>query len=106
MSLKPGHKPTVRRPFEEEVRRDVACPHCGLDQSVYGLATWCTDCGDDIFLTHVAAELSVVYLMLGDIERRREYLTEEGLWDVKYFYPALFMQHSLGKAYHLFETFK
>lgn len=74
MSLKPGHKPPARRPFEEEVRRDVVCPHCGLDQSVYGLATWCADCGEDIFLAHVAAELAVVSLMLGDIERRRENL--------------------------------
>jgi hypothetical protein len=71
MSLKPGHKPIVRRPFEDEVRRDVICPFCGLDQSVYGLAIWCADCGKDIFLTHVEAELLVVRLMLGDVERRR-----------------------------------
>jgi len=74
MSLKPSQKPMVRRPFEEEVRRDVICPHCGLDQSVYGLATWCSDCGKDIFLTHVEAELSVVKSMLADIKRRREAL--------------------------------
>lgn len=74
MSLKPGHRPMVRRPFEEEVRRDIICPHCGLDQSVYGLATWCSDCGKDIFLTHVEAELSVVKSMLADVERRRETL--------------------------------
>lgn len=74
MSLKPGQKPIVRRPFEEEVRRDVICPHCGLDQSVYGLATWCADCSVDIFLTHVEVEFSVLRLMLGDVERRRESL--------------------------------
>jgi hypothetical protein len=74
MSLdKTPHK-TVHRPFEEEVRRDVVCPHCGLDQSVYGLATWCSDCGEDIFLTHVRAELSVVQTMLEDIQGRRERL--------------------------------
>jgi hypothetical protein len=72
--MKPGSKPSVRRPFEEEVRRDVVCPSCGLDQSVYGLATWCSDCGQDIFLTHVEAELSVIRSMLGDVERRRELL--------------------------------
>jgi hypothetical protein len=74
MSLKPNRKPFVHRPFEEEVRRDVVCPHCGLDQSDYGLATWCADCGEDIFLTHVESELSVVRIMLGDVERRREKL--------------------------------
>lgn len=74
MSMKPGSKPSVRRPFEEEVGRDVICPSCGLDQSVYGLATWCSDCGQDIFLTHVEAELSVIRSMLGDVERRRELL--------------------------------
>jgi len=74
MSLRPGQKPVVRRPFEEEVRRDVTCPHCGLDQSVYGLATWCADCAEDIFLIHVDAEFSVLRLMLGDIEQRRERL--------------------------------
>ena len=74
MSLKPGTRPTIRRPFEDEVRRDVVCPHCGLDQSVYGLATWCVDCGTDIFLTHVQAELNVVRAMLDDVPRRREAL--------------------------------
>lgn len=74
MSLKPELKPIVRRPFEEEIRRDVICPCCGLDQSVYGLAAWCADCGQDIFLTHVEAELSVVHSMLGDVKRRREQL--------------------------------
>jgi len=74
MSLNPSSKPIIRRPFEKEVRRDVICPHCGLYHSVYGLATWCADCGQDIFLTHVEAELSVVRAMLGDVERRRELL--------------------------------
>lgn len=74
LSFEPGSKPSVRSPFEEEVRRDVVCPSCSLDQSVYGLATWCSDCGSDIFLTHVEAELSVVRSMLGDVERRRELL--------------------------------
>lgn len=74
MSLKPGSKPIIRRPFEEEVRRDIICPYCGLDHSVYGLATWCADCGKDIFLTHVKAELAVVASMLGDVDRRREQL--------------------------------
>ncbi|MEF8758753.1 MAG: hypothetical protein V5B36_03220 [Candidatus Accumulibacter sp. UW25] len=74
MSLKDSQKPHVFRPVEDEVRRDVVCPHCGLDQSVYGLATWCADCGKDIFLTHVEAECSVIRIILSDVDRRREAL--------------------------------
>lgn len=74
MSFKPGTLPPVRRPFEDEVRRDVVCPHCGLDQTVFGLATWCADCGEDIFMTHVAAELAVTRAMLSDVDRREEVL--------------------------------
>lgn len=72
MVLKPRAGPPVHRPFEDEVRRDVVCPHCRLDQSVFGLATWCADCGADIFLSHVAAELDVVRAMLDDVPRRRK----------------------------------
>lgn len=74
MSYKPGPKSHVRRPIDEEVRRDIICPNCGLDHSVYGLATWCADCGSDIFLTHIATELDVVRMMLSDVDRRRENL--------------------------------
>lgn len=73
---KAGHLPPVRRPFEDEVRRDVICPHCTLDQTVFGLATWCADCGADVFMTHVTAELNVTQLMVGDVARRREQLGE------------------------------
>ncbi|MCW5631872.1 MAG: hypothetical protein KIT17_00915 [Rubrivivax sp.] len=74
VTLKSAPLPHVRPPFEDEVRRDVICPHCTLDQTVFGLATWCADCGADIFPTHTAAELDVVRRMLGDIARRREVL--------------------------------
>jgi hypothetical protein len=74
MSYKAGPLPYVRQPYEDEVRRDVVCPHCALDQTVFGLATWCADCGRDIFLSHIAAELEVTRRMLGDISRRRELL--------------------------------
>ena len=74
MSLEPSSLPEVRRPFEDEVRRDVVCPGCGLDQTVFGLASWCADCGQDIFMTHVAAELAVTRVMLGDVGRREELL--------------------------------
>lgn len=74
ISYKPGSLPSVHRPFEEEVRRDVICPHCTLDQTVFGLATWCADCGEDIFLTHIEAELAVTRLMLDDVERRQTLL--------------------------------
>lgn len=74
LSYKPSHRMPVRRPREEPLRRDVVCPACGLDQSVYGLATWCAGCGEDIVLAHVAAEFEVVRKMLGDVERRHEQL--------------------------------
>jgi hypothetical protein len=74
LSYKPGHRPPVRRPMEEELRRDVICPSCGLAHAVFGLATWCADCGADIFMTHVRTELDSVVAMLGDVDRRREML--------------------------------
>jgi len=74
VNLKSAPLPHVSPPFEDQVRRDVVCPSCGLDQTVFGLATWCADCGKDIFLMHVAAELTVVRSMLNDVDRRRELL--------------------------------
>ncbi len=74
ISYKPGSLPYVHRPFEDEVRRDVICSHCTLDQTVFGLATWCADCGEDIFLTHIEAEITVTRLMLEDVERRQTLL--------------------------------
>lgn len=74
VSFKPGRLPHLRQPFEDTVQRDVICPHCGLDHAVFGLATWCPDCGRDIFMTHVEAEYGVVRTMLGDVERRRKEL--------------------------------
>jgi hypothetical protein len=75
MTYKPGSLPYVRPPVENELKRDVVCPNCGLDHSVYGLAKWCADCGKNIFLTHVKAELNVVKTMLEDVSRRREILS-------------------------------
>lgn len=74
LEYKPSTLAPVLRAVHEELRRDVICPHCGLDQSVYGLATWCADCGRDIFLTHVDAEFAVIRRMLSDVDRRRELL--------------------------------
>jgi hypothetical protein len=45
---------------------------CTLDQTVFGLATWCSDCGKDIFLTHVSAEIAVTQRMLKDVGRREQ----------------------------------
>ncbi len=71
-SIKRGSPPSVYRPFEEALQRTVICPKCGLDHGVFGLAVWCPDCGEDIFLTHVEAELRVIQTMLSDIPRRRK----------------------------------
>ena len=74
LTMKSGPLPSIRRPFEDEIQRTVVCPHCGLDHAVFGMAIWCADCGRDIFLTHVAAELAVISAMLSDVERRRTLL--------------------------------
>jgi len=74
MSYKPASLPYVHRPLEEILKRDVICPHCGLDHSVFGLAVWCADCGRDIFMTHVEAEYAVIKMMLKDIRRRQKKL--------------------------------
>ena len=74
MSYKPPRKKSVGRPFEEELRRDVVCPNCTLEHAVFGLATWCPDCGTDIFPAHVEAEFDVVRKMLGHVDARREEL--------------------------------
>lgn len=70
MSYKPSRERNTPQLFEEELRRDVLCSNCGLEHSVFGLATWCPDCGKDIFLTHVASELSVVERMLSVVDTR------------------------------------
>lgn len=90
MSYKPSHRSPVRRPWEEQLRRDVTCPRCTLEHAVYGLAVWCPDCGQDIFVTHVETESQVIRAMLNDVERRSAELgprvaardIENGLEDV------------------------
>jgi hypothetical protein len=74
LSYKPGPLPYVRPPIEAELRRDVTCPNCGLEHAVFGLATWCPDCGKDIFVVHVQKEFDVIRSVLGDVTRRREAL--------------------------------
>jgi len=74
MSYKPSMPDYVPRPLEEELRRDIICPNCGLEHSVFGLATWCPDCGKDIFMCHVDAEFEVIQKVLSVIDRRREEL--------------------------------
>lgn len=71
LQYKPAPLPNVHRPAGEELRRDLRCPHCQLEHSVFGLATWCPDCGADIFLAHVKLEFDVIERMLGDVVRRR-----------------------------------
>jgi hypothetical protein len=74
MKYRPEQLPHAIRPLEEVLKRDVVCPHCGLDHSVYGLATWCADCGIDIFMTHVETEFNVIRAMLKDSNRREKEL--------------------------------
>ena len=74
MSMKHSPPPTVVMPFEEELRRNVTCPHCSLTHAAFGIAVWCPDCGKDIFLTHVAAELDVVRKVLEEVGGRGQRL--------------------------------
>lgn len=71
MSYTPPRPKLISRPLEEELRRDIRCPNCGLEHAVFGLATWCPDCGNDIFLIHVGQEFAVVSKMLAAVESRR-----------------------------------
>lgn len=76
LEMKPIQKPYVHRPYSDVLRRDVICPKCGLDHSVYGLATYCSHCGSDIFTTHILGELQVIEHALADIPRRESLLGE------------------------------
>lgn len=96
MTYKPGSKPHVRHPFEEDIRRDVICPHCQLDHSVFGLAIWCPDCGQDIFLTHIEAEFNVTRAMLADSGRRMDIVGHRGV--------AKDMENYLEDIVSIFET--
>ena len=69
-SYQAGPREHARPPREEPLRRDLVCPHCTLEQAVFGLATWCSDCGRDIFLVHLASELQVLRVMLEAVPSR------------------------------------
>lgn len=71
LAYKSGGRPEVPRPVEEELRRDVQCPHCTLEHAVFGLASWCPDCGRDVFEEHLDAELQVARRILAAVEERR-----------------------------------
>jgi len=43
ISLKGPASLPVAPPIEEELKRKVICPHCGLEHAVFGLASWCPD---------------------------------------------------------------
>jgi len=73
---RPVPRRLVRPPVEERLKRDLACPGCKLQFAVFGIATWCPDCGDDVFLAAVDAEFTVVQAILGDVSTRRERLGE------------------------------
>jgi len=45
---------------------------CALAKTVFGIAAWWADCGEDIFLTHIAAEITATLSTLNDIGRREQ----------------------------------
>lgn len=71
LSYTPARPTPVLPPIEEELCRDITCPQCGLKHAVFGLATWCPDCGTDLFLTHVEDELEVARKTLAAVDSRQ-----------------------------------
>lgn len=96
MTYKPATLPSLPPPIDEELRRDLTCPHCGLEHAVFGLATWCPDCGADIFLTHLDREFDALRKALSAVDTRRGELgrrvaardTENALEDVVSIFEA------------------
>jgi hypothetical protein len=74
LAMQPMRLPAVGRPLEEELQRDIQCEYCGLVHAVFGLATWCPDCGRDVFMAHVKAELEVLRKILLAVKSRKESL--------------------------------
>lgn len=74
LSYKSGPTPTVQRPIEDEVIRNVICPYCGCDQAAFGIATWCAECGKDIFLSYIESEINTLHKILKDVPRRQQLL--------------------------------
>jgi hypothetical protein len=74
MEIKSSPPAHVWRPSEDILQRDLVCPHCTLDHSVYGFAIWCPDCGKDIFTTHIRGEIHVIESIIGDVDRRKQEL--------------------------------
>jgi ribosomal protein L44E len=74
MEMKSDPPEHVWQPYEDILQRDLICPHCTLDHSVYGFAIWCPDCGKDIFTTHVRGEIRVIEAIVGDVDRRKNEL--------------------------------
>jgi hypothetical protein len=71
VSVPPPPRRPLRRPLEEELCRLIRCPVCGSEHKVFGLATWCPSCGNDVLLEHVHEELGVIERVLGALETRR-----------------------------------
>ncbi len=74
VSYKSDPLPPLRRLADGPLRRDLTCGHCGLEHAVFGLATWCPDCGRDIFRAHLLAETETVKRVLADVAAREERL--------------------------------
>lgn len=70
VSMKGAPPRHVAQPREEVLRRDLTCEHCTLEHAVYGLATWCPDCGKDVFVGHVRRELATVRAIVDDVRDR------------------------------------
>ena len=63
-----------KNPHFDILKRNLRCPECGQDHTVYGLGIWCPGCGQDIFTTHVLRELHSLRSSVQDIPRREKEL--------------------------------
>jgi len=70
-TYKAGPRAVVHPPIEEELVRDLECPFCTLHHAVFGFASWCPDCGEDVFVTHFHRELETIRKTLAALDSRR-----------------------------------
>ncbi|MCA9320063.1 MAG: hypothetical protein KDB53_04985 [Planctomycetes bacterium] len=87
MSYETEPRPAPQHPEEETLRRDVVCPRCGLDHTVFGLANWCPDCRHDVLLVHVEQEFAAIRRIVSSIgddrdRRLKAKILENALEDV------------------------
>ena len=100
--------PQPHRPLQEALIRDLVCPHCGLDHAVYGFATWCPDCGENVLPVHVSRELLAVRQLIAPFENRQDHdrastrAIENALEDVVSVFEASMKHLVVGRVVEIY----